>query len=109
MLITDEIWCDEWFCSLEQRQKLLYLYLLGNCSKCGIFELNMRKINFDLSNGTERVRPYTAKEILTFIFILFFSYTERFVSEGNLTLAALGNLKLALFSLLHKYPLILIR
>ena len=66
MLITDEIWCDEWFCSLEQRQKLLYLYLLGNCSKCGIFELNMRKINFDLSNGTERVRSYTAKEILTF-------------------------------------------
>lgn len=66
MLITDEIWCDEWFCSLEQRQKLLYLYLLGNCSKCGIFELNMRKINFDLSNGMERVRLYTAKEILTF-------------------------------------------
>lgn len=66
MLIANGIWSDEWFCSLEQRLKLLYLYLLGNCSKCGIFELNMRKINFDLSNGTESLKPYTAKEVLGF-------------------------------------------
>lgn len=66
MLINDSVWSDEWFCSLPQRLKLLYLYLLGASSKCGIFELNMRKINFDLTNGVEDVAPYTAKEILTF-------------------------------------------
>ncbi len=66
MLINDSVWSDEWFCSLPQRLKLLYLYLLGASSKCGIFELNMRKINFDLTNGVEDVAPYTAKEVLTF-------------------------------------------
>lgn len=66
MLIANEVWTDEWFCSLPQRLKLLYLYLLGNCSKCGVFELNMRRINFDLSNCNERVQPYTADEILKF-------------------------------------------
>lgn len=66
MLIDDQIFGDEWFCSLPQRQKLLYMYLLCVSSKCGIFELNMRKINFDLTNGVEDVKPYTADEILNF-------------------------------------------
>lgn len=66
MLIANEVWSDEWFCSLDQRYKLLYLYLLGNCSKCGVFEMNIRKINFDLTNGVERVKPYTSDELLEF-------------------------------------------
>lgn len=65
-MICDEVWSDEWFCSLPQREKLLYLYLLGTCSKCGIFELNMRKMNFDLTNGTEDVPPYTVDEVMSF-------------------------------------------
>lgn len=66
MLIANELWSDDWFCSLEQRFKLLYIYLLGNCSKCGIFELNTRKINFDLSNGVELLKPYTTDDVLNF-------------------------------------------
>lgn len=66
MLICDSLWQDEWFCSLPQRQKLLYIYLLCNSTKCGVFELNVRKINFDLNNGEESVASYTANEILSF-------------------------------------------
>lgn len=66
MLIANEVWHDDWFCSLDQRQKLLYLYLLGTCDKCGIFEANIRKINFDLTNGVEMVAPYTLDELWTF-------------------------------------------
>lgn len=66
MLICDQLWQDEWFCSLPQRQKLLYIYLLCNSSKCGVFELNVRKMNFDLSNGMENVKPYTVDEVLSF-------------------------------------------
>lgn len=42
------------------------MYLLCTSTKCGIFELNMRKINFDLTNGEEEVEPYTKDEVLSF-------------------------------------------
>lgn len=66
MMICNQLWEDEWFCSLEQRHKMLYLYLLFASSNCGVFELNMRKINYDLSNGTEHLKPYTKEEVLAF-------------------------------------------
>ena len=66
MLICDDIWNDTWFVSIPQRQKLLYLYLLSKSSKCGIFELNTRTINFDLMCEGEKIKPYTIEEILTF-------------------------------------------
>lgn len=66
MLICDQMWQDEWFCSLPQRQKLLYIYLLCNSTKCGVFELNTRRMNFDLSNGSENIKPYTVDEVLSF-------------------------------------------
>lgn len=66
MMLANDLWSDEWFCSLDQRKKLLYLYLLCTSTKCGIFELNMRKMNFDLTNGTENVSPYTKEEVMSF-------------------------------------------
>lgn len=66
MMLANDLWSDEWFCSLDQRKKLLYLYLLCTSTKCGIFELNMRKMNFDLTNGTENVQPYTKEEVMSF-------------------------------------------
>ena len=66
MLICDDIWNDTWFVTIPQRQKLLYLYLLSKSSKCGIFELNMRTINFDLFSDCERFKPYSLEEVLTF-------------------------------------------
>lgn len=66
MIICDDIWNDTWFVTIPQRQKLLYLYLLSKSSKCGIFELNMRTINFDLSCDGEKLKPYTVEEVLTF-------------------------------------------
>lgn len=66
MLICDDIWNDTWFVSIPQRQKILYLYLLSKSSKCGIFELNTRTINFDLMCEGEKIKPYTIEEILTF-------------------------------------------
>lgn len=66
MLICDDIWNDTWFVSIPQRQKILYLYLLSKSSKCGIFELNTRTINFDLMCEGEKINPYTIEEILTF-------------------------------------------
>ena len=66
VLIKDTIFADAWFASLPQRHKLLYIYLLTTCSKCGIFEVNMRKFNFDLTNGEEDVKPYTRDELFAF-------------------------------------------
>lgn len=65
-MIASELWADEWFCSLNQRHKILYLYLLTSCSKCGIFEVNIRKINYDTTNGSEHVEPYTREELFSF-------------------------------------------
>jgi hypothetical protein len=41
-------WDDPWFASLSHQSKLLWLYLLDQLDHAGIWEPNLRKLNFDL-------------------------------------------------------------
>ena len=39
-LTATEKWIDPWFCSLSERDRLFWLYLLDNCNHAGIWSVN---------------------------------------------------------------------
>ena len=43
-------WTDKWFMDLTPIHKLLWLYLLDNCDNCGVFDPNMKLIEFVLGD-----------------------------------------------------------
>jgi len=47
--ISDIIWSDNWFEDLQPKEKLFFLYLLTNqqVSICGIYEISLKKIEFE--------------------------------------------------------------
>ena len=49
---TDK-WGDNWFCELSPISKLLFMYLCDNCDIAGIYEINIRKICFDIGIDTD--------------------------------------------------------
>ena len=51
MLVDDMLFEQEWFSELPLRLRFLYIYLLTKCTKTGIFEVNLRKMTYDLHDG----------------------------------------------------------
>ena len=46
-----EKWKDPWFSELTNDYKLIYYYLLDSCDHAGIFQLNLRRLNFDCNTS----------------------------------------------------------
>ena len=42
---TDK-WKDDWFLSLTNDQKVIWIYILDTCNHAGIIKKNMRMLNF---------------------------------------------------------------
>lgn len=51
MIIDEMLFEQEWFSELPLRLRFLYVYLLTKCTKTGIFEVNLRKISYDVNDG----------------------------------------------------------
>ena len=49
ILIDNMLFDQEWFVALPIRKRLLYIYLLTKTSKVGVFELNLRRITYDMN------------------------------------------------------------
>ncbi len=45
-----EKWKDDWFCSLNEREKLFWIFLCDNCNHAGIWKVNWHLVNFYLPN-----------------------------------------------------------
>lgn len=56
MLVDDMLFEQEWFSELPLRLRFLYIYLLTKCTKVGVFEVNLRRISYDLNDGTTVTR-----------------------------------------------------
>lgn len=56
MLIDNQLFDQEWFAELPLRQRYLYVYLLTKCTKVGIFEINLRKMTYDMNDGSPVTR-----------------------------------------------------
>lgn len=56
MLVDDMLFEQEWFSELPLRLRFLYIYLLTKCTKTGIFEVNLRKMTYDLNDGSQVTR-----------------------------------------------------
>lgn len=44
-------WLDNWFSNLSNDYKIVWLYLLDTCDNAGIFQINMRLLNFNCSTN----------------------------------------------------------
>jgi len=67
--IYTKIWKDDWFCSLSQNSKLLFLYLLTNESIgfSGCYELSDRQIVFDTNiKDLEKIKKELFPKIIFF-------------------------------------------
>lgn len=51
MIIDGRLFEQEWFSELPLRLRFLYVYLLTKCTKTGIFEVNLKKISYDVNDG----------------------------------------------------------
>ena len=44
-------WLDNWFSNLSNENKIVWLYLLDTCDNAGIFQINIRLLNFNCSTN----------------------------------------------------------
>jgi len=44
-------WLDNWFSNLSNDYKIVWLYLLDTCDNAGIFQINIRLLNFNCSTA----------------------------------------------------------
>lgn len=59
-------WLDNWFSNLSNDYKIVWLYLLDTCDNAGIFQINLRLLNFNCStNLTENELLETFKGRIT--------------------------------------------
>ena len=59
-------WLDNWFSNLSNDYKIVWLYLLDTCDNAGIFQINIRLLNFNCStNITEDELLETFKSRIT--------------------------------------------
>lgn len=59
MLIDNLLFEHEWYAILPLRLRFLYLYLLTKCTKTGVFEVNLRRMTYDMNDG----KPVTRQDI----------------------------------------------
>jgi hypothetical protein len=43
-------WNDEWFCELDNQEKLVWLFILDSCDHAGIWKKNLRLLNFQIGS-----------------------------------------------------------
>ena len=44
-------WNDEWFCELDNQEKLVWLFILDSCDHAGIWKKNLRLLNFQIGSS----------------------------------------------------------
>lgn len=59
--IDDGIFADEWFCELPNKYKLLWIYLLTNCSTWGVYKVSYKQMSFNIG---ESLDPDEVKQVL---------------------------------------------
>lgn len=52
---TDK-WNDTWYSSLSPTQKYVFLYLIDVCDNAGFYEINIRKMEFDLGIEKDKIQ-----------------------------------------------------
>lgn len=48
-LTNTDKWNDQWFSGLDWRQKVVFLYLCDQCDMAGFYEINLRKMAWDIA------------------------------------------------------------
>lgn len=96
--INTKIWSDEWFESLDQKEKLLWIYLLTNShtNMLGVYEISPKKISFETGlavkdilkafEGFERVRKgyyYNQKYVVLVNWIKNQSMNDNMVTSAS--------------------------
>lgn len=56
-----EKWKDPWFSNLTNNEKIVWLFLLDDCNHAGIWQVNLRRLNFECRTN------YTMNELTNFL------------------------------------------
>ena len=56
-----EKWKDPWFSNLTNDEKIVWLFLLDDCNHAGIWQVNLRRLNFECRTN------YTLNELTNFL------------------------------------------
>ena len=98
-------WLDNWFSNLPNDYKLVWLYLLDTCDNAGIFQINIRLLNFNCStNITEaelletfkgRVTKFDTDKCIINKFCIFQYGTDFLNSKNKAVVSAIKKLIIA--------------
>jgi hypothetical protein len=98
-------WLDNWFSNLPNDYKIVWLYLLDTCDNAGIFQINMRLLNFNCStNITEhdllktfigRITKFDTDKCIINKFCIFQYGTDFLTSKNKAVLSAIKKLVIA--------------
>jgi len=98
-------WLDNWFSNLPNDYKLVWLYLLDTCDNAGIFQINIRLLNFNCStNITEdelleafkgRLTKFDTDKCIINKFCIFQYGTDFLNSKNKAVLSAIKKLIIA--------------
>jgi hypothetical protein len=98
-------WLDNWFSNLPNDYKLVWLYLLDTCDNAGIFQINIRLLNFNCStNITEdellevfkgRITKFDTDKCIINKFCIFQYGTDFLNSKNKAVLSAIKKLIIA--------------
>jgi hypothetical protein len=98
-------WLDNWFSNLPNDYKLVWLYLLDTCDNAGIFQINIRLLNFNCStNITEdelletfkgRITKFDSDKCIVNKFCIFQYGTDFLNSKNKAVLSAIKKLIIA--------------
>ena len=56
-----EKWKDPWFSNLTNDEKVVWLFLLDDCNHAGIWQVNLRRLNFECRTN------YSLRDIINFL------------------------------------------
>jgi len=56
-----EKWKDPWFSNLTNDEKIVWLFLLDDCNHAGIWQVNLRRLNFECRTN------YSLRDIMNFL------------------------------------------
>lgn len=51
-----EKWSDPWFSELKPHEKLVFMYVVDNCNNAGFYEINYRRMAFDMGFTEPKIK-----------------------------------------------------
>ncbi len=59
-----EKWVDPWFCGLNEKDKLFWIYLVDNCDHAGMWQVNWPLVNFHIKDYVFNEKVFNGRVVI---------------------------------------------